>query len=319
MANVGNTVDPSPSRASDALRGLGQTVVDDPTLSGTPRPMSTAGRPGTGGRALGRLADGTPYFAALGELPYDPDEDRVQCHPLREWFRQVAGHHLLKRHGWTVEQYRREFRLAQSVSTCAPGLTAIKSRVVADQNAFRAPGRFTDNQAAARHAASRSSRAFPRVIKSLADGRPDLVAEFHLTRNAGLSPAAIAMTSTEPVWWRCSTCGQEWQASIDARRRTNRGHCPRCRRERQRHNPRLREINAHLQQARAAANPLGAKPQLLAEWRPTRNVGLDPTTLARGSHRRAWWLCGGCGHEWQTLSIRAPTPAPAARAAHATG
>jgi len=142
MANVGNTVDPSPSRASDALRGLVQTVVDDPTLLGTPRPMSAAGRPGAGGRALGRLADGTPYFAALGELPYDPDEDRVQCHPLREWFRQVAGHHLLKRHGWTVEQYRREFRLAQSVSTCAPGLTAIKSRLVADQKALRAPGRF---------------------------------------------------------------------------------------------------------------------------------------------------------------------------------
>jgi hypothetical protein len=28
---------------------------------------------------VGRLADGTPYFAPLGELPYDPDEDRVQC------------------------------------------------------------------------------------------------------------------------------------------------------------------------------------------------------------------------------------------------
>jgi hypothetical protein len=59
-------------------------------------------------------------------------------------------------------------------------------------------------------------------------------------------------------------------------------------------------MNAHLQQARATANPLSAYPELLAEWHPTRNVGLDPTALARGSHRRAWWRCAACGHEWQT-------------------
>lgn len=26
------------------------------------------------------LADATPYFVPLGEIPYDPDEDKVQCH-----------------------------------------------------------------------------------------------------------------------------------------------------------------------------------------------------------------------------------------------
>jgi hypothetical protein len=40
-----------------------------------------------------RLADGTPYFGSLGEIAYDRDEDKVQCHLCGEWFRQVGGSH----------------------------------------------------------------------------------------------------------------------------------------------------------------------------------------------------------------------------------
>jgi Probable Zinc-ribbon domain len=160
-------------------------------------------------------------------------------------------------------------------------------------------GRFKSDPAAAREAAGRSQRPFPRVIRSLADSRPDLVAEWHPTRNVGLSPVAIGMTSTEPVWWCCSECGHEWRTSVDARRHKGRGQCPRCVRERQRTNSRLGELNARQQQARALANPICAMPQLVAEWHPTRNIGLDLTVLARGSHRRAWWQCGACGHEWE--------------------
>jgi hypothetical protein len=49
-----------------------------------------------------RLEDGTPYFGGLGELAYDPDEDRVQCHLCGEWFRFVGGSHLRR----TSERYR---------------------------------------------------------------------------------------------------------------------------------------------------------------------------------------------------------------------
>jgi hypothetical protein len=39
---------------------------------------------------VGRLPDGTPYFAPIGELPYDADDDRVQCHLCGDWFRIVG-------------------------------------------------------------------------------------------------------------------------------------------------------------------------------------------------------------------------------------
>jgi ROS/MUCR transcriptional regulator protein len=63
-------------------------------------------------RPVGRLADGTPYFAPLGELIYDPAEDRVQCHLCGAWLRSLPGRHLMGVHGWTAAGYREAFGLA---------------------------------------------------------------------------------------------------------------------------------------------------------------------------------------------------------------
>ena len=70
---------------------------------------------------IGLLADGTPYFAPLGEIPYDPEEDRVQCHLCGEWFRTIGGAHLIRRHEWTLPQYRHAFALLKGEPTCARG------------------------------------------------------------------------------------------------------------------------------------------------------------------------------------------------------
>ena len=71
----------------------------------------------------GRLPDGTVYYGLLGELGYDPEEDKVQCHLCGEWLHQVGGSHLLRKHGWTIEQYRRAFRIPKRVATCGRGVS----------------------------------------------------------------------------------------------------------------------------------------------------------------------------------------------------
>src|ERR1700694_6046704 len=43
------------------------------------------------GGLVGRLEDGTPYFAPLGQLLWDPEEDRVQCHLCGGWFLFLAA------------------------------------------------------------------------------------------------------------------------------------------------------------------------------------------------------------------------------------
>jgi ROS/MUCR transcriptional regulator protein len=73
---------------------------------------------------VGRLEDGTPYFAPLGQLPWDPDEDRLKCHLCGLWFRFLGSSHLLRTHGWTLAQYREAFQLRGNVPTCSEQLSA---------------------------------------------------------------------------------------------------------------------------------------------------------------------------------------------------
>jgi hypothetical protein len=70
--------------------------------SDTPREAVSSYDPGV----LGRLDDGTPFFAPLGELAHDRDENRVQCHLCGAWYRALAPTHLASAHGLTADEYR---------------------------------------------------------------------------------------------------------------------------------------------------------------------------------------------------------------------
>lgn len=60
----------------------------------------------------------------------------------------------------------------------------------------------------------RNRRAEVRTERTLAVVRPDLLKEWHPTRNGDLDPLAVAAASERSVWWRCSieNCGREWRA-----------------------------------------------------------------------------------------------------------
>ena len=40
-------------------------------------------------------------------------------------------------------------------------------------------------------------------------------------------------------------------------------------------------------------------PELMAEWHPTKNEGLNPEDFSFGSNTKVWWKCSD-GHEWKT-------------------
>jgi hypothetical protein len=63
---------------------------------------------------LGRLADGTPYFTPLGQLRYDRNIDRVQCHLCGDWFLALAPGQLLLAHRWNHEEDKSAFGLSKS-------------------------------------------------------------------------------------------------------------------------------------------------------------------------------------------------------------
>lgn len=61
----------------------------------------------------------------------------------------------------------------------------------------------------------------------LATTHPKLVKEWNYEKNKNLKPTEVTAGSHNSVWWKCSTCGYEWQSTLV--KRTSRGHgCPIC-------------------------------------------------------------------------------------------
>lgn len=56
---------------------------------------------------------------------------------------------------------------------------------------------------------------------------PELSKEWHSIKNAPLTPDKIAGKSSKKVWWICSHCGNEWQATVISRSDAGTG-CPVC-------------------------------------------------------------------------------------------
>ena len=134
-----------------------------------------------------------------------------------------------------------------------------------------------------------------RRAQSLGVLRPALVLELHPERNGALDPYAIGVRSGRKLWWRCATCGHDWQAAPHERSRG--GGCPRCAQEKR------NAANRHVTNERSLAVK---RPDLVAELHPSLNLELDAYTLGAGSGQLVWWLCRVCGHAWKA--------APASRA-----
>lgn len=228
-----------------------------------------------------RLPDGTLYYGRVGELAYDADEDRVQCHLCGEWFRALGGSHLRRTHGWTLIEYRDAFQLAIQLPTC--------SRSVSDRlrvSAFELIERGEFGTGAQGPVHRRPTRVRP--WRTLAAQHPELLGELHPGRNAGADPAAIGAKSNRKLWWRCSACGHEWQATVGSR---SAGHgCPHCYNERRRHRgPREVPTDRSLQ---------ARHPDLASEWDRARNTRPVPAAISPNSKLKAWWRCRTCAHTW---------------------
>jgi hypothetical protein len=109
---------------------------------------------------------------------------------------------------------------------------------------------------------------------------PEVVEEWHPTKNGELKPEQLLPGSGKKVWWLCKL-GHEW--CTDVYRRSYGGQCPYCR-------------GMH---ASKDYNLARVKPQLAAQWHPNKNGHLTPSQVTPGSDRKVWWKCEK-GHEWET-------------------
>jgi hypothetical protein len=117
-------------------------------------------------------------------------------------------------------------------------------------------------------------------VNDLATTNPELAAEWHPTKNGGLTPSEVFAKTGNKLWWR-DRFGHEWQAT-GANRSSGTG-CPVC--------------AGH--QLHAGFNDLATThPKLAVQWHPEKNGDLAPSAVSKSSKKRVWWQCG-LGHEWQ--------------------
>ncbi len=124
---------------------------------------------------------------------------------------------------------------------------------------------------------------------------PQIASEWHPTKNGERRPQDFIIGSGKKVWWKCSSCGHEWQTSIANRTKNNGTGCPKCKNE-------LIAIK------NSTPNPgeslFDINPELAKEWHPTRNGDLTPKDVFPSSDKIVWWKCI-VGHEWEaTISVR---------------
>jgi len=115
----------------------------------------------------------------------------------------------------------------------------------------------------------------------IATTNPDIISEWHPTKNQNLLPTKVSAGSRKKVWWICSSCKQAYQAAIY--HRTNGKGCPYCS---------SRRIEAGFNDL-ATSNPA-----LVSEWHTSKNKDLFPTMISPHSGKIVWWKCS-LGHEWE--------------------
>lgn len=120
----------------------------------------------------------------------------------------------------------------------------------------------------------------------LAKTNPELLVEWHPTKNEGLLPTEVTQKSGRLVWW-LGKCGHEWQSKVYIR---TSGHgCPYC---------------SNVKVLPGFNDLVTKNPNLAKEWHPNKNGDLKPDMFASTSNKKVWWL-GVCGHEWQaTINSR---------------
>jgi len=141
------------------------------------------------GRPIGKLPSGERYYAPIGAMRYDGDRVH-QCHLCGRWLKMVGGVHLLAAHGITTAQYREMFRLFATVSTVSTG----------DRGAKRA-SMLAQISSGERDRSVLGSPSPPTVgrWRSLGALHPELMREWHATRNDAVDPYRIGLYSHRKV------------------------------------------------------------------------------------------------------------------------
>ena len=126
-------------------------------------------------------------------------------------------------------------------------------------------------------------------MSNLLKDNKNLMLEYNFKKNKEIDLDKLTLGSSKKICWKCSECGNEWEATPKNR---NRGTgCPVCglKKRKMNHNKALIDKRGSLYDNR---------PDLIEEWNYEKNYPLTPKDVTIGSKKKVWWKCKN-GHEWE--------------------
>lgn len=110
---------------------------------------------------------------------------------------------------------------------------------------------------------------------------PEIAKEWNYEMNGNTQPTDVKSGSGKKVWWKCSKCGNNWQAVIVSRTQLNTS-CPVC---------------ANRQIIQGLNDLATTNPELAREWNYNKNGDIKPNSIGANSTQKVWWKCQ-YNHEW---------------------
>lgn len=130
------------------------------------------------------------------------------------------------------------------------------------------------------------------IPNSIAELRPDLVDEWHPTKNGNLKPNMFGINSNERAWWKCIKCKHEWSTTIIHRAGKRNSGCPEC--AKKKHGETFSKRKA-IERGSLAER----MPELLKQWDNAKNT-VSPYEIALNYNKKVWWKCEVCEYEWES-------------------
>eukprot|EP01083_Nonionella_stella_P195024 718736_1 len=155
----------------------------------------------------------------------------------------------------------------------------------------------------------RRKAVLPPDMRSIADAYPPLAAQFHLERNAPLTPQDYLMCSRERVWWKCPVADDHVWMCTGRHRLRGRIKNPAIVEKQKSESSGAEEVVAKPVEEMDPAKIMqpcpfctgyrvcesnsiqNVSPDLLKEWHPTKNILITPSMLNAQSNISVWWQC----------------------------
>ena len=96
-------------------------------------------------------------------------------------------------------------------------------------------------------------------------------------------PTEVMAFANSKAWWKCRTCGYEWNTLISTR--SGGSKCPCC---------------SGYTFIKGKNELKSTHPQIAKEW-SEKNYPLQPDEVNAKSRKNVWWHCRKCGNEWKSV------------------